>query len=152
MLTSHEALKELIEKEKKKEEEEAKQKRREERERKKIEKQEEKARKDEIRQKKQTDKALKKKTRKKQTDVEHPDPVIDESDAEPESSDSGLQSHEISNNECAFCFGLYDDNFSATGRLQREWIQCTRVTCKKWMHYDCLSDMYVCGLCKMLLC
>jgi len=82
--------------------------------RKKLEKQEEKAWKDEIR---WAEKAAKKKPRRKQADVEDPNPVV-ETDAEPESdlepSESSLQSHEISNNECALCFGLYEDDISPT--------------------------------------
>jgi len=62
-----------------------------------------------MRQKKQ---ASEKKTRRKKTNTEDPNPVI-ESDAEPEPdpSESGLQSHEISNNECSLCFNLYEDDF-----------------------------------------
>ena len=125
---------------------------------KKFEKQKEKAQKDKIRLKKQVEKAAKKKPRRKQTDVEDPNPVV-ESDVEPvpdlEPSKNGLQSHEISNNECALCFGLYEDDLSPTGRLEREWVQCTRMTCMKWMHSDCLNKqngMYECGLCKMYFC
>ena len=85
---------------------------------KKLEKQEEKARKDEIRLKKQVEKAAKKKPRRNLIDVEDPNPVV-ESDIEPEldlePSKGGLPSHEISNNECALCFGLYEDDLSPTG-------------------------------------
>lgn len=84
--------------------------------------------------------------------MEETDP-IDESDVKPEQSESGLQNHEISNDECALCFGLYEDDFSSTGKLQREWVQCTRMTCKKWMYSDCLNqenNKYVCRLCKMI--
>ena len=110
--------------------------------RKKLEKQEEKARKDEIRLKKQAEKVAKKKPRRKQTDVEDPNPFV-ESDIEPEPdlepSESGLQSHKISNNQCALYCSLYEDDLSPTRRLEREWVQCTRVTCMKWMRSDCLN-------------
>ena len=46
--------------------------------------------------------------------------------------ESGVQSNEISNNECALCFGLYEDDLSMTGKLEREWVQCTNTTCGKW--------------------
>jgi len=76
-----------------------------------------------MRQKKQAEEAAKKNTRRKQTDVEDSNPV-NESNVEPEPdaepSKSGLQSHEISNNECALCFGLYEDDLSPTGRLKKE--------------------------------
>ena len=81
------------------------------------------------------------------------DPVIELEPEEP--IENGLQSHEISNNECALCFGLYDDDFSSIGKSQRDWVRCTRMTSKKWMHADCLNqdnNMYECGLCKMLFC
>ena len=79
-------------------EEESKRKKREERERKRIiEKQEKKSRKAEIRQKKMAEKS----TRKKQS----------------KPTESGVQSNEISNNECALCFGLYEDDLSMIEKL-----------------------------------
>ena len=65
------------------------------------------------------------------------DPVIESEPEEP--IESG---HEISNNECPLCFGLYDDDFCSTGKLQRDWVQCTRMTCKKWMHADIQFHSY----------
>ena len=41
-------------------------------------------------------------------------------------------------NECAVCFGLYEDNV-ADGQLTQEWIQCTEAGCRKWMHISCLD-------------
>ena len=93
-------------------------------------------------------KSSKKKT-KKQSDI---DPIIESKPEDQEPIESRLQSHEISNNECALCFGLYDDLFS-TGKLLRDYVQCTRITAKTWMHADCLSqdnNMYQCRLCIMV--
>ena len=53
--------------------------------------------------------------------------------------EDGVQSHEISNNECAVCFGLYQDDLSSTGKLLTEWVECTNAGCKKWMHAQCLQ-------------
>ena len=143
VLTSEDSLKELIDKEKKKrDEEELKKKKREERERKRIEKQEEKSRKAEIRQKKMS-------TRKQSKEST----VVGVLDSE--STESGVQSNEISSNECALCFGLYEEDLSMTGKLEREWVQCINATCGKWMHAECLNiedGMFVCGLCSMLFC
>ena len=105
VLTSDNSLKELINKERKKrDEEELKKKKREERERKRIEKQEEKS---EIRQKKMS-------TRKQSKEST----VVGVIDSEP--TESGIQSNEISNNECALCFGLYEEDLSMTRKLERE--------------------------------
>ena len=54
------------------------------------------------------------------------------------------------NNECALCFGLYEDDLSITGKLEREWLQCTNTTCEKWMHAECLNaedGIFICGAC-----
>ena len=99
-----------------------------------------------MRQKKMAEKSTKKKQTKENTE-----PVI--SDSEP--IESGVQSTEISNDECALCFGLYEDDLSTTGKLEREWVQCTNVSCGKWMHSECLNtddNMFVCGLCHTLFC
>ena len=88
-----------------------------------------------------------KSTRKKQTKESTEIGVLN---SEP--MESGVQSNEISNNECALCFGLYEDDLSMTGILEREWVQCTNTTCGKWMHAECLNTedgMFVCGLCNM---
>lgn len=31
-------------------------------------------------------------------------------------------------------------NSSETGKLQRDQVYCTRITCKNWMYSDCLSQ------------
>ena len=71
-------------------------------------------------------------------------------------SKGGLQKAEISSNECAACFGLYEDDF-IDGQLVQEWIQCTDLDCGKWMHINCLDtdskgDMYICSVCKNIFC
>ena len=48
-------------------------------------------------------------------------------------AEDGLQEAEISSNECAVCFGLYEDDV-ADGQLTQEWIQCTETGGGKWMH------------------
>lgn len=47
--------------------------------------------------------------------------------------EDGLQEAEISSNECAVFFGLYEDDV-ADGQLTQEWIQCTETGGGKWMH------------------
>ena len=57
-------------------------------------------------------------------------------------------------NECAVCFGLYEDDI-ADGQLTQEWIQCTEAGCRKWMHISCLDtdgDMFICNVCKNAFC
>ena len=44
----------------------------------------------------------------------------------------GLQQREISSNECAVYFGVYEDDLM-DGELHREWIQCTNDSCEKLM-------------------
>ena len=68
-------------------------------------------------------------------------------------TDSGLQSAEISSNECAACLGAYEEDF-IDGVLGKEWIQCTNSdTCGKWMHCSCLSTdengRYICPICQI---
>ena len=145
VLTSAESLSLLIEKErKKKEEEEAKAKRKEEREKKRKEKEAEKQSKSgNQRNKKVAKKPSMSKRSTKKT------PVASPSDSDSQDED-GIQSKEISSNECAICFGLYQDDLSSTGKLLTEWVECPNIACKKWMHIQCLqlSDgLYVCGLC-----
>ena len=55
-----------------------------------------------------------------------------------ESSKDGVQSNEINSDECARCFGLYEDDLSPTGKLEKDWVQCTNHACQKWMHAECL--------------
>ena len=73
-------------------------------------------------------------TRKNQTKESTEICVLDSGPME-----SGVQSNEISNNECALCFGLYEDDLSMTRKLEREWVQCTNITCGKWMHVEYLN-------------
>jgi len=47
------------------------------------------------------------------------------------SQDNGLQHHEISKDECAACFGLFEDDPDSV-----EWID---ESCKVWCHTDCLE-------------
>ena len=68
----------------------------------------------------------------------------------------GLQEAEISSDECATCFGLYEDDL-IDGQLVQEWIQCTDPDCGKWMHINCLDtdskgEMYICSVCKNIFC
>ena len=128
VLTSAESLALLIEKEKKKkEEEEQKTKRKEEHEKKKWEKEEEKKKKAELRKKKEEEKS-KQKPKKSGSKTSKMPPVAAEpsSDSEVDADEEyGVQNREISSNECAICFGLYQDDLSTTGKLMREWVECT---------------------------
>ena len=66
-----------------------------------------------------------------------------------ESQDTEIQYREISTNECAACFGLYEDDPDPV-----EWIQCTNKDCKVWSHAECLEmceDAHVCVICETLL-
>ena len=66
-----------------------------------------------------------------------------------ESQDTGIQHREVSTNECAVCFGLYEDDPDPA-----EWIQCTNEDCKVWSHAECLEvceNAYVCVICETLL-
>ena len=75
-------------------------------------------------------------------------PVVAElsSDSEVEDEDQyGVQDKEISSNDCAVCFGLYQDDLSSAG--------CTNEWCKKWMHSQRLQvnndlQLNVCGIFK----
>ena len=54
--------------------------------------------------------------------------------------DSGPQRREVSSNECAVCFSLYDEDIdSETGDLMSDWIQCTNDGCGVWVHTECLD-------------
>ncbi len=69
------------------------------------------------------------------------------------SGDNGLQSAEISSNECAVCLGVYEEDL-VDGLLEKEWIQCTNSEgCGKWMHCSSLSTdengLYICRMCKV---
>ena len=67
--------------------------------------------------------------------------------------ENGLQSAEISSNECAVCLRTYEDDV-VDGVLETEWIQCTNSElCGKWMHCTCFSKdpngLYICHICKV---
>ena len=54
--------------------------------------------------------------------------------------ETGLHGHDISSNECAVCFGVYEDDLdSDTGEPTCEWLQCTAEDCGVWAHSDCLD-------------
>ena len=161
VLTSAKSLTALVEKEKKKrEEEEQKAKRKEEREKKRKEKEEEKKRKAELKKKKEEERA-KLKTKKtgksvKKATVAAAAMLQPSSDSEIEAAadndcdEYGIQNNEISNNEYAVCFGLYQDDLSSAGKLMTEWVECTNNSCKKWMHSQCLkvdNELYMCEIC-----
>ena len=66
-----------------------------------------------------------------------------------ESQDTGIQHREVSTNECAACFGLYEDDPEPT-----EWIRCTNEDCQVWSHAECLEisdNAYICVVCETLL-
>ena len=106
----------------------------------------------ELRKKKEEEKS-KQKPKKSGSKTSKIPPVAAElsSDSEVDADEEyGVQNREISSNECAICFGLYQDDLSTTGKLMREWVECTNERCKKWMHSQCLqedNDLYVCGVC-----
>ena len=63
--------------------------------------------------------------------------------------EDGVQHHEVSQNECATCFGLFEDDTDPV-----EWIECTNKDCGVWTHADCLEqcdNAYVCVACQALL-
>ena len=57
---------------------------------------------------------------------------------------------DISNYQCAVCFGIYSDDL-VDDELIQTWVQCTLPTCLKWMHEDCTEKagdkFLVCPLC-----
>ena len=63
-----------------------------------------------------------------------------------------VQLEDISSHQCAVCFGSYDDDL-VDGDLIQSWIQCTHLSCSKWMHVDCLDageGGMICPLCDTL--
>jgi len=61
------------------------------------------------------------------------------SDSEVDADEEyGVQNREISSNECAICFGLYQDDLSTTGKLMREWIECTNEGARS----GCIASVY----------
>ena len=63
---------------------------------------------------------------------------------------------EVSSNECAVCFGLYDEDVDPdSGDMTQDWIQCTDKNCGVWTHTECLDkcdDDYVCYICGVIFC
>jgi len=158
VLTSIEARHMLEEKERKKQEEkEEKEQKKKEREQKKLQRQEEQRKKQEERAAKQAKRAQKKakkatnskKRKAGETSAQATNPKKKRSD-----SDNGLQGREVSSNECARCFGLYDEDVDPdTGDVTCDWIQCTSDNCGVWMHTECLAKCdgdYVCCVCETL--
>ena len=154
VLTSEQCLAMIEEKERKKrEEEEAKERRKAEREEKRRVREAEKLRKIEERQRK-TQEREQQKQLKQQKRQKRPRKSTNKV-GEGSKSSCGLQREEISSDECAVCLGAYQDDFSENGELMREWLQCTRDSCAKWMHQDCLEEddgVYVCVVCGNLFC
>ena len=167
VLTSEQSLALLEEKaRKKREEEEAKERRKQEREEKKAKREEEKKQKAEERAQKAA-----KKAEEQANKIEERKRIAAEKKREREcknqskpsgkrvstrSSDgTGLQSAEVSNNECAICLGAYEDDIGEDGELLFSWVECTNQECKKWMHEQCLEkcdgDLFVCGVCSSCL-
>jgi len=73
-----------------------------------------------------------------------------EIEADNDGDQYGIQNGEVSSNECTFCFGLYQDNLSSTGKLMIEWVTYTNNNCKKGMHSQCLkvnNELYMCAIC-----
>ena len=151
VLTSAESIALLEEKaRKKREEQEEKERRKRERELKKAAKEEEKKRKAQERQSKQAE---------KQKKAEQPKSSGQKRNGSSEGSKSkrqqldreedGVQHREVSQNECAACFGLFEDDTEPV-----EWIECTNEDCRVWSHADCLEkcdNAYVCVACQALL-
>ena len=54
-------------------------------------------------------------------------------------ADAGIQHHEISKDESAACFGLFEDDDDSV-----EWIECTNENCRVWAHAECLQMWPVC--------
>jgi len=163
VLTSAESLAYLEEKQrKKKEEQEQKEQRKKEREMKKLQKEQEKIRKQqekEAKKNQQKNKITKAAKRKRLVEESEPDttkeatkrrrPDDRESNLQ-KSNEDGLQHHEISQNECAACFGAYEEDVDDDGNLTVEWIQCTNKSCNVWSHCNCLDNTegeYICTIC-----
>ena len=164
VLLSAQSLAMIEEKQRKKKEEEAKERRKQERELKKIQREKEKKKKAEERDKKTAErqkKAAEKEELKRQKAKEREQRLKQKtknskgaaSKASGETSTNGIQSGEISSNECAVCFGAYDEDL-VDGKPTRDWIQCTYADCSKWMHEECLEkdsdNCMICPLCHTL--
>lgn len=149
VLTSAESIALLEEKKQKKlEEMEEKQRKKKEREMKKIAREEEKKRKALERGKKaeaernKKNKGVTKKRPARSSDTANPKR---QKICEDECDEVGLQHREISESECAACFGQWEEDDA------EEWLICTNDKCGVWSHTDCLEkcdDAYVCVLCQ----
>ena len=82
----------------------------------------------------------------------HPDPSLSEGRTRMKMDYKLI--NEISVNECAVCFGTYEDDIDdITGHVTTEWIQCTNEKCAVWCHADCLDTSdgdYVCTICQAI--
>ena len=161
VLTSIEARRILEEKErKKKKEREEKERKKQEREQKKLQRQEEQRKKQEQRAAKQVEcqKPTQERAKRKPSWKHNCFGASSSATKSKKNSDSdmGLQRREVSSNECAVCFGLYDEDVnSETGDLMSDWIQCTNNDCAVWVHTECLDKCdgdYVCRICETLFC
>jgi len=66
-----------------------------------------------------------------------------------DSPETGIQHRELSENECAVCFGLHEEDSEPV-----EWLKCTNEDCNVWSHTNCLEvcdGAYVCYACGTLL-
>ena len=151
VLTSAESIAMLEEKARKKEEQEEKERKKKDRELKKAANEEEKKRKAQERQAKQAEKQKKSSGQKRNNSScdgsRSKQQKLDR--GEDESQDAGIQHHEISKDECAACFGLFEDDADSV-----EWIECTNENCRVWAHAERLEmcdNAYVCIACETLL-
>jgi len=147
VLTSTESIALLEEKNQKKiEEKEEKERKKKEREMKKIAREQEKQRKALER---ETKKAATGKTKKGSTTRKRSGVTTSTSKRQHVTTDDteeeGLQHREISQYECAACFGHWEEDDAD------EWMQCTNSACGVWSHADCLEkseNTYMCVLCQ----
>ena len=143
ILTSAQSIAFLEEKKKKKlDEEEEKKRKREERAMKKAAKEEEKRRKALEREAK---KAKVQQKRKDQGTRKQPVKSTAKNGSKRQNVDNGeegLQRQEISQNKCAACFGLWEEDDTD------EWLQCTNSDCGVWCHAECSEQAYICLLCQ----
>ena len=158
VLTSEESLAIMEEKEHlKKEEEDAKERRKLEREEKRQAKEVEKKLKAEEREKKAEERRKKAELKKQEQEEKrqqreaknkHKQSGVPKPN-EHSGNETGIQTNEITNSECAACFGLYEDDLLPDGELVEEWVECTG--CKKWMHGQCVrlddQELMACCLC-----
>ena len=161
VLTSAESQAFLEEKEKKKKQQQ------EEKERKKKEREEKRNAKEQEKQLKAREREAKKAERQRKVQENAKEKLAKQKRSSPNDGSSrslpkqrkdkdedGLQTNEISVNECAVCFGTYEDDIDdITGHVTTEWIQCTNEMCAVWCHADCLDTSdgdYVCTICQAI--